>query len=102
MIKYLMNKNPKINRFVEILEVKLKQGRADLTVRLKGETEPISLSLNYTFEENTICITDVITSKEWVNALAEVFKKKYSRIRFSDLGIPEGGLKANLFRLLFA
>jgi len=95
-----MNNNPKINRFAEILEVKLKQGRADLTVKLKGETEPVTLSLNYVLEENTLCITDVETSKEWLNALAEVFKEKYSRISLSDFGIKEGGVKASLVKFL--
>ncbi|MDR2595309.1 MAG: hypothetical protein LBC87_11125 [Fibromonadaceae bacterium] len=99
-IKHFMNNNPKINRFAEVLEIKLKQGKADLTIKLKGETEPVNISLDYAFEENTICITNVITSKEWINALAEVFKKKYSRVKLSDLGIAEGGLKASLFKLL--
>jgi len=99
MIKHFMNNNPKINRFAEILEIKLKQGKADLTVKLKGETEPINISFDYALEENTICITNVSTSKEWVNALAEVFKKKYSRVKLSDLGIEEGGMKASLVRL---
>jgi len=98
MIKQLMNNNPKINRFAEILELKLKQGKANLTIKLKGETEPVNISLDYVLEENTICITNVITSKEWVNALAEVFREKYSRVRLSDLGIKEGGLKASLIR----
>jgi len=99
MIKHFMNNNPKINRFAEILEIKLKQGKADLTVKLKGETEPVNVSLDYALEENTIRITNVITSKEWINALAEVFKEKYSRVKLSDLGIAEGGVKASLVRL---
>ena len=101
VIKHFMNNNPKINRFAEVLELKLKLGKADLTVKLKGETEPVNISLDYSLEENTICITNVITSKEWVNALAEIFKKKYSKIKLSDLGIDEGGVKASLVRLLF-
>jgi len=99
-IKHFMNNNPKINRFADILEVKLKQGSADLTVKLKGETEVVNVSLDYALEENTICITNVKTSKEWLNALAEVFKKKYSRIKLSDLGIAEDGVRASLVRLL--
>ncbi|MCL1957578.1 MAG: hypothetical protein FWF63_09665 [Fibromonadales bacterium] len=100
MIKHLINNNPKINRFAEILELKLKHGKADLTIKLKGETELVNISLDYVLEGNTICITNVITSKEWINALAEIFKEKYSRVRLSDLGIKEGGIKASLFRLL--
>jgi len=99
-IKHFMNNNPKINRFAEILEVKLKQGKADLTVKLKGETELVNISLDYALKENTICITNVITSKEWLSALAEVFKKKYSRIRLSNLGIVEDGVRASLIKLL--
>ncbi len=99
-LKHFMNNNPSINRFAEILELKLKQGKADLTIKLKGETEPVNIFLDYAFEENTICISNVITSKEWLNALAEVFKKKYSRIKLSDLGIAEGGIRASLIKLL--
>jgi len=99
-IKHFMNNNPDINRIAEILEVKLKPGKADLTVKLKGETELVNISLNYALEENTICITNVKTSKEWLSALAEVFKKKYSRIKLSDLGIAEDGVRASLVRLL--
>jgi len=100
VIKHFMNNNPKINRFAEVLELKLKLGKADLTVKLKGETEPVNISLDYALEENTICITNVITSKEWLNALAEVFKEKYSRVKLSDWGIEEGGVRASLVRLL--
>ena len=100
MIKHMMNNNSKINRFAEILEVKLKHGKADLTIKLKGETDLVNVSLDYALEENTICITNVITSKEWINALAEVFREKYSRIRLSDFGIKEGGIKASLVKFL--
>jgi len=100
-IKHFMNNNPKINRFAEILEIKLKRGKADLTIKLKGETEPINISLDYALEENTICITNVITSKEWINALAEIFKEKYSRVKLSDFGIAEDGIRGSLIRLLF-
>jgi len=99
-IKHFMNNNPEISRFAEILEVKLKQGSVDLTVKLKGETESVNISLNYALEENTICITNIKTSKEWINALADVFKEKYSRIKLSDLGIEEDGIKASLVKLL--
>jgi len=94
-----MNNNPKINRFAEVLEIKLKQGKADLTIKLKGETESINVSLDYALEENAICITNVITSKEWMNALAEIFMKKYSRVKLRDLGIAEDGIRGSLVRL---
>jgi L-rhamnose mutarotase len=91
-IKYFMNKNPEINRIAEILEIKLKQGKADLTVKLKGETESVTLSFDYSFEENVICIANVKTSREWLNALADVFKERYSKINLKD--------KAALLKLL--
>lgn len=100
VIKHFMNNNLEINRFAEILEVKLKQGRANLTVKLKGETESVNLSLNYAIEENALCISNVKTSKEWLNALADVFREKYSRINLSDFGIEKNGIKANLVKLL--
>jgi len=99
-IKHFMNNNPKINHFAEILEVKLKQGRADLAVKLKGETELINVSFNYVLEENNICITNVKTSKEWLSALADVFREKYSRINLSGLGIENDGVKASFVKLL--
>jgi hypothetical protein len=99
-IKHFMNNNPEINRIAEILEIKLKQGRADLTVKLKGEAEPVSLSLNYSLEENVLCITNIKTSKEWLNALANIFKEKYSKINLSDLGIEKSGIKAEIVKFL--
>jgi hypothetical protein len=99
-VKYFMNDNPKINRIADILEVKLKQGEVNLTAKLKGETEPVSLSLNYTLEKDAICIAGVKTSKEWLNALADIFKEKYSRINLSDLGIKENGMVASFVKFL--
>jgi len=77
--------NNKINRFAEILELKLKQGGADLTIKLKGETEPVNVSLNFVIEGDYLCISNVETSKEWLNALAEVFKEKYARVHLSGI-----------------
>jgi len=82
-IKHSMNN--KINRFAEILELKLKQGGANLTVKLKGETEPVNVSLDYAIEGDVLCISNVETSKEWLNALAEVFKERYSRIHLNGI-----------------
>jgi len=78
--------NNKINRFAEILELKLKQGGADLTIKLKGETEPVNVSLDFVIEGDYLCISNVETSKEWLNALVEVFKEKYSRVSLSSFG----------------
>jgi len=92
--------NKKINRFAEVLEVKLNQGRANLTIKLKGETDSIGISLNYTLEENILHVADVQTNKEWLNGLAEVFKEKYSTINLSDFGIEKNGQKAKLIELV--
>jgi hypothetical protein len=97
IIKDKMNKNNKINRIAEILELKLEQGSADLKVKLKGETEQINLSFNYTLEENAICITNFETNKEWLNALADVFKEKYSKISLNVFGKDAGKLLKHLF-----
>jgi len=95
-----MNKNlKKINHIAEILELNLKQGSADLTVKLKGETEPVNLSLNYTLEENTICITKVEINKEWLKSLADVFKEKYSKINTSVFGKNEDMVKKVIISL---
>jgi len=67
--------NSKINRFAEVLELKLKHGHADLTIKLKGETELVNVSLDYAIEGDVFCISNVETSKEWLNALAEVYSR---------------------------
>jgi len=93
IIKEKMKENPKINRIAEILELKLEKGSVELKAKLKGETESLELSVNYTLKENTICITNVETNKEWLNALAEVFKEKYSEIDTSVFGKNEDKVK---------
>jgi predicted membrane GTPase involved in stress response len=85
--------NKKINRIARILELKLEEGSANLTVELKGEKEQVNLSFKYALEENTICITNVKTNKEWLDGLADVFKEKYSKINLSVLGKKAGIVK---------
>ena len=79
-------KMTKINRIAEILKLNLEKGNVELAFKLKGEKEPINLSLNYTLEEDTIRITNVETNREWLNALAELFIEKYSGISLSSFG----------------
>ena len=85
-LKFYMNTNPTINRIAEVLEVKLEKGRINLTVKLKGEAESVSVSLNYVFEGSELRITDVKANKEWVNGLAYLFKDHYSRIDLNKYG----------------
>ena len=98
IIKDYMEKT-EINRIAEILTLELKKGRVDLTFKLKGETEPINLFLEYTLKENIICITKVESKKEWLNALADIFKEKYSRINTSIFGKSEGIVTLAINRL---
>jgi len=90
MIEYFVRQymNDKINGIAKVLELKLKQGHADLIVKLKGETEPLNVSLDYALEGDFICISNVKTSKEWLNALAEMFKEKYSKIYLGTYAKP--------------
>jgi len=94
IIKDRMNKNPKINRIAEILELKLEKGSVELKAKLKGETESLELSVNYTLKENTICITNVETNKEWLNALKDIFKEKYSEIDINVFGKHKNKVKS--------
>jgi len=89
----------KINRIAEILKLNLEKGNVELAFKLKGEKEPINLSLNYTLEENTIYINKVETNKEWLDALVEVFKEDYSRINTSVFGKYEDKVKKLIIHL---
>jgi hypothetical protein len=93
IIKEIMKDRPEINRIAEILELKLEKGSLDLSFQLKGETEPINCSLKYALKENTIYIDNVKTNKEWINALTEIFKEKYSEIDTSVFGDNEDKVK---------
>ena len=98
--KYLMNNDPTISRIAKILELKLEDGKANLTAKLKGECEPINISLNYAFEENAIRLTHVKTNKEWLSELADIFKDKYSTINLKDAGLEENGIKTKIIKFL--
>jgi len=65
------------------LDINLKNGEAHSKILLKGEIEPVSISLDYKIYGDTLCVTNVNTSKKWLNGLAEMFKDKYSQIDLS-------------------
>jgi len=92
-IKDIMNKDKKINRIAEILELELKKGSVKIKATLKGETEPMEISLEYTLKEDSICIKKVDINKEWLQALADVFREKYSEIKTSVFGQNEDKAK---------
>ena len=81
--------NAKTNRIAEVLNLKIEQGRIYLTVKLKGETEPIDLSFNYVLQDDVVCVSEVKTNKEWINGLADIFKEKYSKIDLKDISKNE-------------
>ena len=80
-----MNSNPKINRVAEVLDIKLEQGKINLTAKLKGEAEPINASINYTIQNDILHISEVTTNKEWTNGLWDILKEKYSKINLKDI-----------------
>jgi hypothetical protein len=89
-LKLYMNNNPIVSRIAEILEVKMEKGKIDLAAKLKGETEPISLAVNYAINGNELRVANVKSNKEWVNGLAEAFKERYSKIDLSRYGWAVG------------
>jgi hypothetical protein len=80
-----MNSNSKINRVAEILDLKLEQGKINLVARLKGETESINISADYAIKNDAICFSEINSSKEWVNGLADIFKEKIPKINLNSL-----------------
>ncbi|MDR1831073.1 MAG: hypothetical protein LBQ76_09925 [Candidatus Fibromonas sp.] len=81
--------NAKINRIAEVLNLKIEQGKINLTVKLKGETEPMDISFNYVIQDDVICVSEVKTNKEWINGLVDIFKEKYSKIDLKDISKNE-------------
>jgi len=77
--------NKKINSVAEIVNLTTEQGKIDLTVKLKGESEPIELCINYGRQKNVICISEVKANREWLNALADIFKEDLSKINLKKI-----------------
>jgi len=86
-LKSFLNGHKIVRSIAEVLDISLKDGEAHANILLNGETEPVSISLNYKIYGDTLCVTNVKTSKKWLNGLAETFKDKYAQI---DLGKYEG------------
>jgi hypothetical protein len=69
----------KLNRYCEILDLHIDEIHKliHLTVRPKGEEEPIEIEANYKVKEDndslTLSITKVRTSREWLTLLANDF-----------------------------
>jgi len=86
-LKSFLNNHKTVKNIAEILEISLKDGEARSKILLKGETEPVSISFSYKIYGDTLCVTNVNTSKKWLTELADVFKDRYAQI---DLGKYEG------------
>jgi len=82
-LKLFLNSHKTVKNIAEILDISLKDGKAHSKILLKGEAEPVSVSLNYKIYGDTLCVTNVNTSKEWLTALADAFKDRYAQIDLS-------------------
>jgi len=85
--------NSKINRVAEVLDLKLEDGKINLTAKLKGEAEQIKISVDYVVQNEAICISEVETNREWLCGLWDIFKGKYSKINLSDISKNEFAVK---------
>jgi len=86
-LKIFLNSHKTVKNIAEILDINMKNGEAHSKILLKGDTEPISISFNYKIYGDTLCVTNVNTSKKWLTELADIFKERYAQI---DLGKYEG------------
>ncbi|MDR2694343.1 MAG: hypothetical protein LBB74_09060 [Chitinispirillales bacterium] len=86
-LKIFLNSHKTVKNIAEILDISLKNGEVRSKILLKGETEPVSISLNCKINGNTLCVTNVNTSKKWLTELADIFKERYAQI---DLGKYKG------------
>jgi len=91
MLRFMVNRQ--INHIAEVLNLKIEHGKISLIAKLKGETETISLSFNYVFQGDDICISEVETDKEWVRGVADMLKKEDSKIYYQPKGIIKKVLK---------
>ncbi|MCL2183545.1 MAG: hypothetical protein FWB85_08765 [Chitinispirillia bacterium] len=85
-LKHMLNSHPSVNKIASILEISLRDGEAKLKILLKGEEEPISLSLNYAIEDESLRVSGVKSDREWVNGLAGAFEDKYAKISLGKYG----------------
>jgi hypothetical protein len=83
-LKITLNSHKDVKKIAdEVLDISLKNGKAGSKIKLKGESEPLSVSFDYTLDGDILGITNVKTGKEWLNGLAELFKDRYARIDLS-------------------
>jgi hypothetical protein len=84
-LKFLLNKDSRVSRIAEILDIKLEKGRAALIVKLKGDIDPVSISFDYAIEDdgNELRIANIKSDREWINGAAEVMGDRYSRVDLS-------------------
>jgi hypothetical protein len=94
-LKVLINSHKDVKKVAdEVLDISLKNGKASSKIKLKGESEPLSVSFDYELDGDMLCITNVKTSKAWLDGLAELLKDKYARI---DLSKHNGADKVKYF-----
>ena len=66
--------NSKIKPYGEVIYVELdtKKHTIELEILLKGEVEALKVFIGkYILKDNNIIISDIITSREWINKLAD-------------------------------
>ncbi|MCL2690201.1 MAG: hypothetical protein FWE57_10205 [Chitinispirillia bacterium] len=95
-LKHLLNAHPTVKRIGKVMTLKLCAGSMITAVKLRGENELVFITLNYVIKGNEFYITDVTASREWLNALADLFKKRHAKFDMSKYGIA-----ANIVKHLF-
>ena len=84
-LKILINGHKDVKKVVdEVLDISLKDGKASSKIKLRGESEPLSVTFDYELKGDILGITNVKTSKAWLDGLAELLKDKYARIDLSE------------------
>ena len=68
--------NNTIKAYGEVLNITIdtKKHSLELETLLKGEIEPLSVSIgNYTLDNNEIVISNITTSRAWINTLSKTY-----------------------------
>ena len=85
--------NSKIKPYGEVLNIEIDTDKNSLKldVLLKGEKESLKVSIgSYTLEQNSIVISDIQTSREWLNTLSkEYLENKSFDVPSEYMGILE-------------
>jgi hypothetical protein len=83
---------------VDLFDLKIEQGKIYLTLKFKGETEPLNVSADYAIQGEFLCLSKITTSKKYLNALiflseeTETFKEN-TKIALKDFTENECVLK---------